>query len=284
MTTRISGGAPLDDEQGGPVDIAALHEDDLLLDRLGRGEEPVDGNAVASALSRWRAALPSGDPAGPDDDELLTAALARLRPPRASRIARRSAILSAVAVLAFGTVAAAAERAGPGSPLWPLTQLMFHDRAEARAAADAAADSVSAARVSIDGARFGQASRLLDDAEASVARIGEGAEADRLREEIAALRALIPAGTGGAAAGTTTPAPSSGMPSSDVPRTVLPPSPVPPPPATPDPPATGPTAVPSVPPAHPGTVEVPPPPVSVGPLLPTPSVPTVPAGLVGPVR
>jgi hypothetical protein len=285
MTTRISGGMPLDDdEQGRPMDLAALHEDDLLLDRLGRGEEPVDGNAVASALSRWRAALPSGDPAGPQDDELLAAALARVRPPRAGRIARRSAILSAVAVLAFGAVAAAAERAGPGSPLWPLTELMFHDHAEARAAADAAADSVNAARVSIDGGSYGQASRLLDDAEASVARIGAGAEADRLREEIEALRALIPADTGGAATVPTRPVPSEGMPSLDVPRTDLPPSPVESPSATPQPPAIGPTAGPPTPPAPPGTVGIAPPLVSVGPLLPTSSLPMVFDGLVGLVR
>lgn len=279
MTSRTSGDAPLDDDHGRPMDIATLHEDDLLLDRLGRGEEPADGDAVASALSQWRAGLPGGDPVDPVDDELLAAAMAALRPPRAGRVARRSAILSAVAVLAFGTVAVAAEQAEPSSPLWPLTQLMFHDRAEARTAADAAADSVSAARVSIDGGRYDQASRQLDDAEASVARIGAGAEADRLHEEIAALRALIPADTGEVPA-----APTDQVPSSELPRTVLPPTPAESLPPAPAPPSVGPTAVPPVPPADPGTIEILPPVVSVGPLLPEVELPLDPDGLIGLVR
>jgi hypothetical protein len=217
------------------------------------------------------------------DDELLAAALAALHPPRASRLARRSAILSVAAVIALGSVAAAAEQAGPHSPLWPLTQLLFHDHAEVRTAADAAADSVSAARVSIDGGRYDQASRLLDDATASVERIGEGADADRLREEIAALRALIPADTEEATADPTGRVPSPELPSSVLPSLVLPPSPpgsLPPPS---DLPAVGPTAVPSVPPVGPGVIEVPPPLVSVGPLLPTESLPAG-DGLIGLVR
>lgn len=288
MTTRISDGAPLDGEHGRPMDIATLHEDDLLLDRLGRGEEPAGGDVIASALSRWRAALPSDDPAEPVDDELLAAALAALHPPRASRLARRSAILSVAAVLALGTVAAAAEQAGPHSPLWPLTQLLFHDHAEVRTAADAAEDSVSAARVSIDGGRYDQASRLLDDATASVERIGEGADADRLREEIAALRALIPSDTEEATADPTGRVPSPELPSSVLPSSVLPSSVLPPSPPgslppTSDLPAVGPTAVPSVPPVGPGVIEVPPPLVSVGPLLPTASLPAG-DGLIGLVR
>lgn len=262
MTTQISDDAPLDDEHSRPMDVTTLHEDDLLLDRLGRGEEPAGDDAVASTLSRWRAALPANNPADPADDELLAAALAALRPPRRiSRVARGSAILSSAVVLAFGTMTAAAEHAGPSSPFWPLTQLMFQDRAEARAAADAADDSVGAARAAIDVGRYDQASRLLDDAAASVERIGEGADADRLRDEIAALRARIPAGTEETAAD-----PARPVPPPETPRSIVPPPPVDSSPGTSDLPTVDPTVIPSVPPAGPGTVEVPPPLVSVGPL------------------
>ena len=287
MTTRISGSAPLDDEHGRPMDIATLHADDLLLDRLGRGEEPDDGDAVLSALARWRATLPGDDPgdAGdPVDGELLAAALAALRPPRrTSRVARRSAVLSVAVVLAFGTVAAA-EQAGPNSPLWPLTQLMFHDRAEARAAAD----RVSAARASIEGGRYDQASRLLDEAATAVKRIGGGVEADRLRGDIAVLRARIPTDTEEGATAPAEPAapsdpPPSPLPASDVPRSVLPPSPADSLTPTSEAPTAGPSTIPSVPPLGPGGIEVPPSLVPGGPLLSTESLPDL-GGPIGLVR
>ena len=283
MTTRIPHGPPLDDEHGRPMDIATLHEDDLLLDRLGRGEEPDDGDVVLSTLARWRATLPGDDPADPVDDGMLADALAALRPPRrVSRVARRSAVLSVAVVLAFGTVAAA-EQAGPDSPLWPLAQLMFHDRAEARAAVDAAVDSLGAARVSIEDGRYDEATRLLDEAAAAVERIGAGADADRLRGDVAVLRARIPAGAGEDAADPADRVPSSSPspvvpPSPDAPRSVLPSPPaasLPPPPSR----VPGPSVVPSLPPSDPGLIQVPPSLVPDGPLLPTQSLP----GLVGPI-
>lgn len=261
MTTRISDGAPLDNEPGRPVDITTLREDDLLLDRLGRGEDVTDGDAVVSTLSRWRAALPGDDVADPMDDELLAAALAVLQPARRTRrVARRSAAVSVAAVLAFGALAAASEHAEPNSLLWPITQLMYHDRAEERAAAAAAADGVSAARTAIDGGRYDEAARLLDDAATAVERMGAGPDADRLRDDIAVLRGRIPAGT------ETTADPPGPVPSSGMPRSVVPSSPVGSLPSIQVPSTVGPTAVPPVP-VNPG-----PPLVSVVP-LPTVSLP-----------
>jgi hypothetical protein len=286
MTPHLPDGAPLDDEHGRPMDIATLHEDDLLLDRLARGEEPDDGDAVLSTLARWRATLPGDDPADPVDDDVLAAALAALRPPRRiSRVARRSAVLSVAAALAFGTVAAA-EQAGPDSPLWPLAQLMFHDRAEARAAVDAAVDSLSAARASIEGGRYDQASRLLDDAAAAVERIGAGADADRLNGDIAVLRARIPAAGGEDTAEQADRVPSSSPspadpPVPDVPRSVLPSSPAPVPPPTSRVP--GPSVAPPLPSSEPGLVDVPPSLVPGGPLL-SPKSLTELGGPIGLVR
>jgi hypothetical protein len=195
VTTGISGDTPLDrehDSHGKPIDISTLRADDLLLDQLGRGEEPEDGGVVAATLSEWRATLPKADPV---DDELLDAALAALAPPtRVNRMARGSAIASIVALLVGGAVTAAAEHAGPTSPLWPVTQFVFQDLAEARAAVAAAADSINAARDAIDARRYDDATRLLDDAASAVKQVDRREDADRLRAEIAALRALIPAG------------------------------------------------------------------------------------------
>jgi hypothetical protein len=259
VTTRIPDGAPVDDEHGRPVDMTTLREDDLLLDLLGRGEEPTGGDTLTSTLARWRATLPTGDPDEPVDEELLAAARAAVRGPRRiGRTVRRSVAVSVAAVLAFGSVAAAAEHAGPGNPLWPLIQLVFHHPDQAREAMHTADGSVSAARAAIDGGRYDQASRLLDEAAASVARIGGGSDADRLREEIAALRARIPAQgahvTGTSAVPPTrtpSPAPSSGG------------SPLPTDPDLPAqrPSTTGQSAVPPVPRVTSSSVEVPPVPV-----------------------
>jgi len=278
MTTRISDGAPLGDEHGRPMDLTTLREDDLLLDRLGRGDDladadaDADADAVAATLARWRATLPGDDAADRTNDELLASALAVLQPSRRiGRVARRAAALSVVAALAFGSLAAASEHAGPDSPLWPLTRLMHHDRVEVRAAADAAdaADAgVSAARAAIDANRYDQASRMLDDAAAAVERMEGAADAGRLREEIAALRALIPAGTERTTAG-----PPARLPSSEVPRSVVPPSPVDSLPSVP----TSSTVVP--------TADSPVPPVgSDPPLVPLPSLPTASLSIIdGPI-
>lgn len=258
MTTRIPHSAPVDDEHGRPVDMTTLREDDLLLDLLGRGEEPAGGDTLTSTLAGWRATLPTGGPDEPVDEELLAAALAAVRVPRIDRTVRRSVAVSVAAVLAFGSVAAATEHAGPGNPVWPLIQLVFHHPDQAREATHAADDSVSAARAAMDGGRYDQASRLLDEAAASVARIGGGSDADRLREEIAALRARIPAQgahvTGTSAVPptrTSSPAPSAGD------------SPLPTDPGLPGPrpSRTGQSAVPPVPRVASSPVEVPPVPV-----------------------
>jgi hypothetical protein len=228
VTTRISGGTPLDGEPGEHgelIDLSALYEDDLLLDQLGRGEEPDDGDAVAATLSRWRATLPA---AGPTDDELLDSALAALRSGnRTRRLARGSVFVSIVAVLVGGAVTAAAEHAGPGSPLWPVTQLVFHDLAEARAAAEAAGDSIGAARAAIDGGHYVEAAGLLDDAAGFIARM-DREDASRLRADIASLLARIPVdadepapdpgpGPGAAPDGTAPPSRTPGLPTVTVP-------------------------------------------------------------------
>jgi len=265
MTTRI----PFDGDHGAPMDLTTLHEDDLLLDQLGRGEEPTNSGTVAATLSQWRATLPE---AGPPDDQLLAAAMAAVRRPRPPRRWVRGSTIAATALLlACGAVTAAAEHAGPGSPLWPVTQLLFHDQAEARAAADATAHAIAEARAAIGDGRFGQASRLLDDAASLVERVDDRADANRLSAEIAALRARIPAGTG------ETDDPDVRPPSSEAPEPPtrqLPTNPNPPPVSAP-PAEPGTSPVPSQDPAPPNIIDIPSPPlVPESPILPTPDLTT----------
>jgi hypothetical protein len=115
-------------------------------------------------------------------------------------------------------------------------------------------DCVTAAGAAIDGGHYDQASRLLDEAAASVARLDGGSDADRLREEIAALRARIPA-QGAHVTGTSTVPParmsSSAPKSGGSPLRIVPDLPAP------HPSTTGQRAVPLVPPVASSSVKVP---------------------------
>jgi hypothetical protein len=187
VSLRIS-----DDEHDRPVDLTALAEDDRLLDQLGRGERPdsADGHDVNVLLSDWRASLPAPDPA---DDRLLAASVAALRRPH--RAARRTLVVAASALVALGGMTAAAENAGPGSLLWPITQLVYGDLAESRTVAQDASDTVAAARVAIGSGDYDRAARLLAQAATLTDRIAEPEVAADLRTRIATTRDLLPTPT-----------------------------------------------------------------------------------------
>lgn len=187
MTVRMPG----DRSEGRATDLGRLAEDDLLLDQLGRGEQPAECDDLVATLSEWRTALPDADL---PDDELTAAAVSAVRRSRRSaRWARRSLVLTTAGLLTFGGLAAAAQSAGPASPLWPVTTLLYPDLAESRAAADAVGRAVAEARAAIDQGRYEPAARLLDHASALVDQVDDAAAGDRLRDEIAALRVELPA-------------------------------------------------------------------------------------------
>lgn len=169
-------------------DAAALAEDDLLLDRLGRGEAPSDDTA-AVLLSEWRSALPDGEP--PDEALVAAATAAAERSHRPARWGRRAAVLAATTVLLGGGVAAAAEQARPGNPLWPVTEWLYPDLAGSRSAAATAGAVVADARAAIEAGRTGDAMRLLEHAGSLADRVTEQGERDRLLSDIAALRARV---------------------------------------------------------------------------------------------
>lgn len=206
---------------GPPTDVTKLLEDDLLLDRLGRGELPAghEDDAVET-LSRWRATLP--DPDTPDEPLLAAALTTVRRSRRAARWARGSLAAATAAVLACGGVTAAAQDAAPGSPLWPVTELVYPDRAASRAAADA----VDQARAAMGEGRYEAAAQLLDQASSWTRRVDGTGEGDRLRTDIAELRAAIAA------------QPTAAVPGPEADPGARPTAPAVTPPATPQPPAT----------------------------------------------
>lgn len=261
MTSRVP-----QNERGRPMDIVTLTEDDLLLDRLGRGEPVADGGDIASMLSAWRATLPEPGPAG---EPLVRAALAATGRPRAAgRFARLSLGVAAGLVLAGSGVTVAAAHAGPGSPLWPITRLVYGDEAESRMATEAAGRALADARVAAERGRYEEASRLLGEAARLMGKVSEPADVQRLSTQADAVRALFPGGVPAGpdlVPGASPLAPPSGSPQQPPAPTVRPPQPTMTPApapdtgigapndphATPSPPALGPAVPPVFDPGHP---------------------------------
>ena len=241
---------------GQPLDLDLVHADDALLDALARGAAAASDDDVAALLAAWRADLADpapqladntvptlraaapvlaeptatsaeGEPddaAGPDQTSgpgNPTGPVGAGGPgrrhgtawrPRRLRVAVAAAV---VAALAGGTSVAAAN-ATPGSPLWPLTQVVNPDRADQLGAESALAQ----ARQAIAQGRRADARRLLDQAATMISRVRDPRAAARLRAELDELRALlaaVPAPPGTAAdptptgaAATTPPTPAPG--------------------------------------------------------------------------
>jgi hypothetical protein len=242
------------------IDLAVLAADDRLLDDLGRGGPAPDGDPVAALLAGWRADLDGDSESDPTRPMQVVPVPARRRPSRVRWIVAAAAAV----LLAAGGLVVAAGGADPDSPLWPITRVVYPRQADTTAAEHA----IARARRAAEQGRYGDARRLIAEAETLVARVSDPARARRLRAELDAVRALVPAATpaSGASPSGATPGPPGGNGSGAPPATV------------PTNPAPGPTT------AGPGQGKPPPglpsppilPSVGVSPLplpLPTPSLP-----------
>jgi hypothetical protein len=171
-------------------DLSQIAADDALLDALGRGEPAPDGDELAGLLQAWRTdldhQLDAGQPLVGELLEATTNRVVELRPRR-----RHSKLLTgiAAAILVFGGLAAGASRAGPDSPLWPITKVMYPEQADTRAAEQA----ISRARAAIAADQFDEASHQLDIATALVGKLHSVPDKKRLTAQINELRALIAA-------------------------------------------------------------------------------------------
>ncbi|MCW3842016.1 hypothetical protein ONA70_18105 [Micromonospora yasonensis] len=279
MSERTPGGG---DEA---MDLDILARDGLLLDALGHGEPAPAGDSVAALLAAWHAdladdlpappelrqAVPDADPAAPGAGQPTAAGSAPLPAPEAdrdveapiplrARAARRHrpwAVRLAAAGVALLALAAglgvSSRSAGPGSPLWSLTRVLYPQQAEVRDVEDL----ITRARAALDAGRPDEAGQLVAQARRELADITDPATAARLRAELDALTRDL------AAAG---PAPvPSAAPASPAPAT------------RPSTPATRPTSAGEAPAPRPsGAATSPAPgssPGSPGPLLPLPSLP-----------
>jgi Anti-sigma-D factor RsdA to sigma factor binding region len=186
----------------GPApDLATVRADDLLLDALGHGDPAPADDDLAAMLGAWRAELSDvtdeSDVTEEEDD------LAPVRRRRLRSGTYRLILAGAVVVAAAGGVGVAAAATGtPGSPLWPITQVVNPDRANVLQAQDA----LDQARQAITAGRYADAGRLLDTAQGLISRVPAGKDAQRLRADLATLRAALPTSTPGTAPSGTSPA------------------------------------------------------------------------------
>ncbi|MFG2057569.1 hypothetical protein ACGFI9_26465 [Micromonospora sp. NPDC048930] len=244
------------------MDLDVLARDDLLLDALGRGEPAPAGDSVAALLAAWHADLtddlPAPAPVRPAAPDAAPTAIVPLpassagrapatgslpepaakdevtapTPLSAARSARRHRpwtvrlAAAAVALLALAAGLGVSSRtAGPGSPLWSLTKVLYPQQAEVRDVEEL----ITRARAALADGRLDDAGQLVEQARRELADVTDRATVARLRadldaltRDLAAARAPLPstAPSPSAPATPTTPAarPSSGGASAPRPR------------------------------------------------------------------
>ncbi|MGN9910339.1 anti-sigma-D factor RsdA [Phytohabitans sp. LJ34] len=190
-----------------PVSVAQIAADDRLLDALGRGE-PVDDDLAtdpaAAMLAAWRADLDADEVFL--DEPVSAPPLPAGDPRRKRRLVQAILGAAAAAVFAVG-LAITAHQAQPGSVLWPVSKVVYPQRAEVKAAEKAIAD----AREALAEGRPADARSLLATAAEHIARIDDRDTAARLRAEVDALLSTLNAATAPPPAATT-PAPGTSTP------------------------------------------------------------------------
>ena len=209
-----------------PRDLAMIAADDELLDLIAAGGTPDDDDQVGAMLAAWRADLGTDLPTVRRAAPVFAGAARKRRvgvgPPRPARRASRTTrimLAAAAGVIALAGVATVlAGDARPGSPLWPITRLIYTDRATSVVAEQDAQRAIDAARQAIAAAQYADAQKLLEQATARTGEVRDPTVAQRLLEEIAALQGLLPGGLlpgssqapGGGGTGGTDPGPGGG--------------------------------------------------------------------------
>jgi hypothetical protein len=193
--------------QDEPLGMAMIQADELLLEALGRGEPAGTDDETATLLASWRSDLASDMPkvstvqiANASTAPTAPVSGRGIRPHRQIPTPRRSARASlgariAVAAAIVGALAGgatvAAANANPGSPLWPITQVMYPARADRVAAENA----LEQARRAVIDRRFDEAARQLDRAAELISRINDPQLAAQLRAKLQHIRQLLASAT-----------------------------------------------------------------------------------------
>ena len=225
--------------------VSTIHRDDVLLNALGRDDRMTDDDELAVMLAAWRTDL--DQPSPPVRAIPVPVPESSPRPGHGWSQATRTLLATAATVAALaGAATVAAGDARPGSPLWPITTIVYGERADSVLAQQDAERAISQARTAITDARYTEAARQLDTATALAGQVREQDVTHRLMDEIAAVRGLLPGATAFSPSATPAPSATPGASQQDHGATPTPapggspPLPVPPPPLS-SPPAPTPT-------------------------------------------
>ncbi|SCL23593.1 hypothetical protein GA0070624_2765 [Micromonospora rhizosphaerae] len=198
--------------------------DDELLEAIGHGEAPPADDPVAALLADWRArvvaraaALDAGpsDAAAPEDQPrggaartgrpgrgvAVPAGVRRSRPaerrhpdatgrPHRRNGAVAGATLALVALT--GGLWLGSARAEPGGPLWPVTEVLWTERAESLVTEREIGRTLEQARRDLTAARYADARAHLERAAALLADLGDDERRARLRCDIDDLWRRLP--------------------------------------------------------------------------------------------
>ena len=198
-------GVPLPDAE--PVDLIAVQADDELLNALGAGMGvPSGGRAfqaddqVVALLSSWRADVVAEPIPELIDIETAVAAVRKGMPSRRSTRARHLVPVAAAAaflVLVCGGVTIGSATAQPDSALWPVSKVLFSERAESVEAAVRVSDKIDNAKQALMDGKPEQAAADLAQAQQDLGKVRpqEGkAELVDVKDFLAAKAAETPSG------------------------------------------------------------------------------------------
>jgi hypothetical protein len=155
-----------------------LERDDELLTALSQGVRPDPDDPIIELLADWHADISTPLPA---------TAPARTR----RRFLRPFLVAAAAAVFALGGTAALAATAQPGSPLWPITKIIYPDRADSRTAAKAAQRLLDQAATAIAEHRYPDALAALTAARPQIDLVTDRDTRQRLEDRWVLLRAAL---------------------------------------------------------------------------------------------
>jgi len=158
---RFPHGVPIDE----PIDLVAVQADDELISALsagmalssaGSGSYQADDHVVA-LLSAWRADVTAEPIPELVDLEMAVAAVkagqqAAARPSRSTRARHLVPVAAAAAflVLVGGGVSLGSATAEPDSALWPVSKMLFSERAASVEAAVRASDKIDSAKKALN--------------------------------------------------------------------------------------------------------------------------------------
>ena len=173
-------GTPLDE----PVDLAAVQADDELINALGAGFGVPSGgrsfhadDQVVALLSNWRADVVAEPiPELIDLETAVAAVRAGMPSAKPTRSARARHLVPVAAAAAFlvlvgGGVTIGSATAEPDSALWPVSKVLFSERAESVEAAVRVSDKIDNAKQALSEGKPEQAAADLAQAQQDLSKV-----------------------------------------------------------------------------------------------------------------